>query len=307
MKIFERLFSLFRPKSDLYVIGSSILWGQGHKSETKIHRKVADFIRTEFKENPSVHLLAHSGALLRGGPDLAGSEAPGEIPTKWPSVCTQIRLAPKPRSGRVRILLEGGINEVGGVRISSPNTSRKYIEEMTKQACYHDLKEVLDGLFVRFPQAEVYVLGYYQILADRVEGKDVVDMLDKTGLPPVEPDDDYDLAERAIENSKLFRELSDHWLNKASEEASMKNGASCTFVNSGFEEGEGMFGRPTLLFHPWSKDPMMGNRAKKCVVAIAKNQTGLYCFLAATAHPNEAGVSRYVSQIIAALREKSLS
>lgn len=300
MKLLDSFLSLLRPKSDLYVLGSSILWGQGHPAAAKIDRKIARFIGKEFKERPRVHLLAHSGAVLGGDPPSPPEPVHGEVPTPWPSVLAQLQAAPEPRSDRIRVLLEGGINDVGGVRISSPATSPEYLEEATEQACYHDFKRLLDAVFARFPRAEVYVLGYYQILAERTGRKDVEDMLDREGLPSV--DDDFDLAERAIGNTRLFRERSDFWLGKACREA----GPSCTFVDSGLDEDEGMFGKPSLLFHPWSNDPMMGLRARKCTIALARRQTGLHCFIAATAHPNGAGVDRYVANLIGAMRERAV-
>ena len=81
-------------------------------------------------------------------------------------------------------------------------------------------------------------------------------------------------------------------------------GVTCIFVKSGFGRNEGMFGRPSLLFHPWSNDPMMGFRARKCTAALARRQTGLHCYLATTAHPDAAGTERYVGQILAAMEER---
>lgn len=304
MNLLYRFLSLFRPKSDLYVLGSSILWGQGHFPIAKIDTKIARFIESEFEERPYVHLLAHSGAVLTGDPKFASSPVSGEVPCPWPSVLAQVKMAPAPRSGRIRILIEGGINDVGGVRISSPTTSRDFIERATERACYHTFKEVLGALFARFPEAEVYVLGYYQILADRAGRKDVEEMLNREGISPIAADDDFDLAETAIANTRIFRERSDYWLRKASEEISTKNSGTCTFVSSGIDEKEGIFGKPSLLFHPWSNDPMMGKRARQCTIALARGQTGLHCYLAATAHPNEDGIDRYVAGLVSALKSR---
>ena len=304
MKLFSRLLSFFRPRSELYLFGSSILWGQGHLPAGKIDRKVADFIATELGERPSVHLQAHSGALLNGDPADADPAAHGEVPCPWPSVIAQVRAAPPPRAKRVRILMEGGINEVGGVRISSPATPPEYIKRATELACYRDFRRVLAEVAKRFPTAEIYVIGYFQVLAERTGRKDVEDMLERGGMPAMEDDGGADLAERAIENSRLFREQSDHWLRRACEEVETESGP-CVFIESGFHESEGMFGRPSLLFHPWSSDPMMGARARQCTVALARRQTGLHCYLAATAHPNEAGIDRYVARITSALRERN--
>ena len=295
---------LFRPRSELFVFGSSILWGQGHLDSGKIAVKTATWIESHFKERVQVYSYAHSGAFVSGDPEDLKWLPHGEVPTPWPSVGSQIDSAPKPRSGRVRILIEGGINEVGGLRISNPGTSPAYIDSATEDACYRKLSKVLAELSARFPEAEIYVLGYYQILANRTEGKEVREMLDREGMP--QPDGG-DFAERAIANTRRFRELSDRWMEKAARGIAATHRGRCLFVNSGFTGREGMFGEPSLLFHPWEKDTMMGRRARECTVALGRGQTGLHCYIAATAHPNEAGVARYVSRITAAMERSGRS
>lgn len=168
------------------------------------------------------------------------------------------------------------------------------------------LKDVLGKLSARFPGAEIYVIGYYQILADRAKQVEVEQMLRGDPFPETDTNDwDFDFADRAIENSRRFRELSDHWMKLATEEAAKSHGGSCEFVASGFAEREGMFGDPALVFSPWSRDPMRSERALYCTVAIARAKTGLHCYLAATAHPNSEGLGRYVSQITAAMEARA--
>ncbi|MEP2777673.1 MAG: hypothetical protein ABJQ93_17140 [Luteolibacter sp.] len=246
--------------------------------------------------------MAHSGAFLTGDPADPSKRLHGEVPSPWPSVLEQIRTAREPGGRKVRIIVEGGINEVGGGRISSPTTSARYLESATKAACYVTLGKVLTELSERFPEAEIYVLGYYQILADRAKRDEVEGLLKEEGITPGEIDEaDFDLRERAVENSRRFHELSDHWIGKAVAETAAKHKGSCKFVASGFEEWEGMFGERSLVFSPWTRDAMRGKRARLCTMAIARGRTGLHCYLAATAHPNRAGMERYVSQITTAM------
>lgn len=293
---------MFRPGSELYLFGSSVLWGQGHAEGDKIGTRVAEWIGSSYGENVKVRLLAHSGAFLTGGPEDGARPPHGEVPSPWPSVLNQISGVAKAKSGKVRILIEGGINEVGGGRISNPTTAPEYISSATKAACYTKMKEVLGELSERFPAAEIYVIGYYQILADRARHGEVEEMLKQEGVPPGELEDgDFDFRDRAVENSRRFRELSDKWLRQAAEETGKTHAGRCEFVSSGFEEWEGMFGDPALVFNPWTRDPMRRKRARYCTLAIARGQTGLHCYLAATGHPNGEGVNRYVSQITAAM------
>lgn len=304
-KLVDGARRLFWPKSELFLFGSSILWGQGHEQADKIGQKTAKWIENRFKERVRVHQMAHSGAFLSGDPEGGAPRLHGEIPTPWPSVMEQVRISPKPKSSKVRILIEGGINEVGGNKIFSPATSPEYLASATKEACYVKLKAVLGKLSARFPGAEIYVIGYYQILADRARHGEVEEMLKQDPFPEQETDGwDFDFADRAIGNSRRFRELSDHWIKLAAKETAESHGGSCEFVASGFAEQEGMFGDPTLVFSPWTRDPMRRSRALHCTVAIARAQTGVHCYLAATAHPNGDGLGRYVSQITAAIEER---
>jgi len=301
-KCLGKIVRCFRQRSELYVFGSSILWGQGHARPEKVGTKVAEWIEGRFGERVKLHLLAHSGALLTGDPEGGVKRCHGEVPTPWPSISAQVRSAQRPHSEKVRILIEGGINDVGGGEISNPMTAPEYLLSATEAACYVKMKEVLREISNRFPDAEIYVIGYYQILADGAKTGDVKEMLREEGMPSDEMEgDDFNFRERAVENSQRFRELSDYWIAKAAKEIAVDHPGICEFVASGFESWEGMFGVPTLVFKPWSRDPMRGKRAKHCALAVARGQTGLHCFLAATAHPNTEGTARYVSRITAAM------
>ena len=199
-------------------------------------------------------------------------------------------------------MIEGGINELGGTKILNPRTTEYEIREGVEYACYRDLSVVMKRLVSKYPGAEIYLLGYYPILSDRVGGRDLkvlqeTETADEGDTPGW---DDY--PELALRNSRIFAEESDRQLRKVAEETDASFAGSCRFVPSGFSETEGMFGRNSLLYHPWDSDPMMGTRAKKCALAVARRQTGMHCFLASTAHPNEAGIRRYAEQLLAAAR-----
>lgn len=293
---------LFLPRSSLLVFGSSILWGQGHIESGKIGSKVAVWIQTRFRERVSVYQFAHSGAHLTGDQVQPGHLPHGEVPHPWPSVLQQVKSAPRRLRGKVRVLIEGGINEVGGVNISNPRTSPDYIAAATQEACYQKLGVVLDELSERFPAADIFVLGYYQILADRSNSNQVREMLHHEGITEEnEPGADNNFSVRAIANTRLFRELSDQWIEKAVLRVASRHAGRCVFVRSGISGQEGMFGNPSLLFHPWEKDPMMSRRARACTLALGRRQTGLHCYIAATAHPDSEGTDRYVAQITEAM------
>ena len=286
---------VWQPWSELYGIGSSILWGQGLKEKWKIHARVARWLERERKERVRVHLLAHSGARLTDG-EGGGKPLHGEVPTASPTLLEQVELAPEARSGRVRVLLEGGINDVEGSRIVDPRTPAEEIRERTERAFREELPRVVEAVFGKFPNATVYLLGYYQILAEQAREGEVEELLKAEGVER-KARDEPDLRERAVANTRVFQEESTRWLKRLAEEA----GERCVFVGSGIEPDEGMFGRDSLLFHPWSGDPMMKVRAGQCTTALLAGRTGMHCYLASTAHPNWEGARRYAERVIAAM------
>ena len=166
------------------------------------------------------------------------------------------------------------------------------------------MKTVLNRIIKKYPEAEIFVVGYYGILSDRVGGTDLRELQEAEG-DDAPGWDEY--PELALKNSRLFLTESDRFLRKVAEEVDASFSGTCQFVPSGFLESEGMFGRNSLLFHPWESDPLMGVRAKKCAVAITRGQTGVHCFLASTAHPNEAGTLRYAERLIAAVEKRKRS
>ncbi len=302
MGTLRNLLAFWKPKSELYVFGSSILWGQGHLSGDKIHVKVANWLEEEGGERVTIIQRAHSGALLLASAEPEPERLHGEVPTPWPSIEKQIRTAPAPKSKRVRVLVEGGINEVGGSTILNPRTPGHAIRKAVESTCLHGLRRVLDRLSRQFPSADIYVLGYYQILADRTADREVEDLLSTEGIenpPEIAPDA---MASGAIANCRLFWRESDRCMRQATESVAAGHAGRCVFVESGFAPTEGLFGEESLLFYPWSKDAMLRQRVRHCAVAIGRRRTGAHCFLAATAHPNTRGVDRYVQSILTILR-----
>ncbi len=300
-KLAARWVWFLRPRSELLVFGSSILWGQGILPEEKIHMIFSRWLEKEKLERVKVRLFAHSGARVLGGG--GNADLHGEIPRPEPSIIEQVKAAPAHRRRPIRILIEGGINELGGTTILNPRTPENEIRSGVEKACSRDLAIVMARVVAKYPSAEIFLFGYYHILSERVGGKDlkVLQKAESADGGATPRWDDY--PELALRNSRIFVEESDRRLRKVAEETSASFGGSCRFVPSGFSETEGMFGRHSLLFHPWDSDPLMGTRARKCALAVARGQTGMHCFLASTAHPNEAGIQRYARQLIDAASE----
>ena len=297
MRILRKLIRPFLPRADLHVFGSSILWGQGNRTKEKIHALVADAIEDRRWVKVRPNMWAHSGAMIRG--DDPGVRLHGEVPWDHPSIEAQISAAPASDSDRVVVLIEGGINEVGATRIVSPSTGSDYITSETARACGEQMRTVLGELTRKFPRARVFLLGYYPIISRSAGEGEVRDFLRNEDA--AEEPAQAGFVDRTVENCRLFVSESDRHLRRVAEEANGSFKGSCVFVPSGFGDGAAMFGPESLLFPPWSGDPMFARRAGVCTSAIRKGRTGVHCYLAAAAHPNPRGCRRYAEQIIRAM------
>lgn len=285
----------WRKRTDLLVFGSSVLWGQGHQEASKLDVLFARWLEKTRREKVTLQRFAHSGAHLQAPGEAAALF--GEVPTPHPTVEQQVAMAPARGRGKTRILIEGGINEVGGGRIVNPRTRASEIRQLTKQSCYHSLKEVLRQVAAKYPYAEVLVPGYYHIVAPAAGMAEVASLLAVEGVSGKPADDDDSAADSVVRNSQHFAVAADHWMGRAVAEVRAETELDCRFVPSGFSMENGMFGRDCFLFQPWQIDPMMDERAGPCARALSDGRTGVHCFLAAAFHPNERGVAQYLKAL----------
>ena len=290
-------------KIGLYVFGTSILWGQGHNKEKKMHTRIATWLKRSTGKSVSVRHAAHSGAVLKGPAGPGPKPLHGEVPTAYPSLAKQIRRAPLARENRVCVLIEAGINDVGVFNIINPLYSKQKLKKQTRQACYTDLLDVLVQAGRKYPIADIYVIGYYQILADKI-GKHASKLEELLcALRVCDAQDlEGDFVSRAVENTKLFWEESTKQIRKAVRDANDAVRANLVFVDSGYLPSEGLFGPRSLLYNIGNRDPQADNRFVPCARAIAKGRSAVHCFFASVGHPNSRGVTRYAGAIKAAIK-----
>ena len=210
----------------LYGFGTSVLWGQGHDRATKLHARLATWLRGRHRRTVAVRHFA----------------------------------------------------------------------------CHLDMGTVLAAIGRKYRGADVFVLGYYQILADRIRRRaDLVALLDVWNLTEPVSGARTNLVSRAVENSKLFRHESDWQLQRAVREANRTATGAIRFVPSTYLPANGLFGRDPLLFGLGDRDPQLDDRVLPCWRAVRRGRTKFHCYLAAIGHPNKRGVTRYLRGVKQAL------
>lgn len=160
---------------NMLVLGDSAIWGQGLQENEKFHSLVQAAIPAR---NPAVTsvtkvVLAHSGAKIGSGdftnPAPLTVPPVGEVPTYYPTImqqCQQFTGPPAPAEVDL-ILVDGGMNDVGVMRVLDPNVTTTTLETHMVNYCYTAMKVLLVELERKFPNARIIVTGYYPILSSQ--------------------------------------------------------------------------------------------------------------------------------------------
>ncbi len=281
----------------LYVFGTSVLWGQGHKRPSKMHTRLAKWLRSRHGGTVRVHYAPHSGAVVLG--NSTAKRLHGEVPVPFPSIARQIRLAPPAAEAKVYVLVDGGINDVGVINIINPTFPRARLKRKTAEACHRRMTKVLTQIGRKYRGSDILVLGYYQILADRIRrhARSLAALLDVLNICDPEDLKGIDFVPRAVDNCKLFWQESDRQLRRAVRDVAPNIAGTVSFVSSAYTPANGVFGRDPLLFNLGDRDPQLKNRMLPCTKAILKGRTKAHCYMASIGHPNRKGVTRYLNRL----------
>jgi lysophospholipase L1-like esterase len=95
----------------MVVLGDSVPWGQGLLPAHKYHA-VLETLSTTYAV--STDFMAHSGATIGGGATVGASAPDGEVPDAYPTILQQCAADTQAPDTVDLILLNGGINDVGG-------------------------------------------------------------------------------------------------------------------------------------------------------------------------------------------------
>ena len=157
---------------NLLVLGDSILWGQGLKTEHKSWHLVKNWLEENQHVTVRERIQAHAGAVIGS----AGTEPPrqltlyGEIASAWPTLNDQIDDAVRligDTSQVDLVLVDGCINDVNARSFLNASNSSQAIESLTREKCGQPVEALLSRVASSFPNAHIVLTGYYPVISEK--------------------------------------------------------------------------------------------------------------------------------------------
>ncbi|HYX29855.1 MAG TPA: GDSL-type esterase/lipase family protein [Pyrinomonadaceae bacterium] len=254
---------------NLLVLGDSISWGQGLKSEHKASTLVKNWLEQQTGREVAQTVEAHSGAVIGSvsdSPDAAALDSAraldGELSRAYPTINQQIDYAVSAfgNPGRVDLVIVNGcINDVDSRRLLNAANTPDTIRELAQVKCGAPVESLLMRIANTFPSAHVVVTGYYPIVSEKTTNDLFMRALAKrfysptAGAPKMS---DKMLRARLIAMSREWYETSGQLLSAAArkvDEALMAKGSHqrVLFADAGFHVENVFAARETRL---WSFD-----------------------------------------------------
>ena len=223
---------------NMLVLGDSVLWGQGLKTEHKSWYHVKVWLKKTTGRAVIEKVEAHSGAIIER------SSAPESLPTPNPEVDValptlneQLDNAERFYSDRLGIdvvLVSGCANDVGTQNLLNA-TATEQIDEMTKAKCGLPMEKLLRRITTSFPAARVIVTGYYPFFSEKTRSDFILKALVRRFfkiIPGTPTLSSKELLQRLTANSNAWYRASNNALSQA-----VRN------VNSGLHREQVMFAK----------------------------------------------------------------
>jgi lysophospholipase L1-like esterase len=161
----------------MLVLGDSILWGQGLKTEHKSWYHVKVWLEKNTGRPVIERIEAHSGAVIEQGSltdNLTSTNR--EVNLGLPTLHDEIDSALQFYSDGSRIdlvLLSGCGNDVGVQNLLNASKIDE-VDDMTRAKCGTPMEKLLRRLTAVFPKARVIVTGYYPFFSDATRNDFIV-------------------------------------------------------------------------------------------------------------------------------------
>ena len=155
----------------MLVLGDSVMWGQGLRDDEKFSSRVKCWLQEKIDREVSVHVEAHSGAVISGAPadrlDFVTSD--GEVNNSSPTINEQldhaVRFYEDNHTTPSLILMDGCINDVGVKSLLAASTDLESLRVRASKSCGEDMQLLLRRVKNSFPRSQVLVTSYYPIVS----------------------------------------------------------------------------------------------------------------------------------------------
>lgn len=302
----------------IVVFGDSIQWGQGIRDDLKFSAIVERHVSSK-NGDVGVYrdIIAHSGAIIGVNNSSSPSALAGEVPASHPTILQQVSSFGGDKDKIDLILLDGGINDIGVEDIVGPTATSNLTDKVRKH-CYEDMKELLTRVTSEYPNAEVIVTGYYQIVSDDSDVTMLATLIVGVGIPLVGLPASFIVGgvltaaakQVMVDRCRTFAERTVVEIPRAIQEinAGLPSGPRVHFAQPNFGSQNAIFAPDAWI---WGVDPPLSpqddansggvasERARDC--AAAGNRAPIYCGIASIGHPNVAGAREYARSIVALL------
>jgi hypothetical protein len=330
---------LTRP-FNIVAVGDSVMWGQGLLEPHKFSTGVQSWIQSEVGGAvPTPNVKAHSGAVTFpvSLPLLENQIRGGEVPSDWPTITHQIVLASSPGVANAApadvdlVLIDGCANNVDLTNIMNPVGDDGALRSETLADCGDGMVNLLRQAVPTFPNAQIIVTGYYQIVSNKSDlaallpvfagmasiGTAVVHPI--VHAVPVLPPDPLGVGipimlgfrARATARSDEFYQLSNSSLQAAVDQVNTEALPGRTRFNQ--IRFAALVSTPDTAYAapqtrewliptpPLAQDEMYGQRIAQCTAVygapVSSKLDYTKCLEASMGHPNVAGAQAYVAAI----------
>ncbi len=291
---------------NMLVLGDSVLWGEGLKTEHKAWYHVKLWIEKAMGRPVVEKIEAHSGAVVEArAADEMLTATDGEVDVALPSVLNQVDRALQHYGDGAKVdlvLVTGCVNDIGAPNLLDADSSAEIVQ-LTEAKCGRPMERLLQKITTSFPSADVIVTGYYLFFSEKTRNDFVLRALARK----------FQKSHPAVHNQGGHTRVMFTNINFAPEYSfGTKETRLWGFDRSPF--------RTMLLFLSLGKillptnDEVRRQRSASCRVAFKRQQNEsseqkkerqnrlLLCRYAALGHPNKKGAVLYSDAIINLLK-----
>jgi lysophospholipase L1-like esterase len=208
---------------NMLVLGDSVLWGEGLKTEHKSWYRVKRWIEENTGRPVIEKIEAHAGAIVEGDSiDNGLTTTDGEVNVALPTIRNEVdRALQHYRDGSKvdLVLVTGCVNDIGLANLLNASGSAE-ITQLTEAKCSAPMQRLLQKIMISFPNADVIVTGYYLLFSEKTRNDSVLRALARRFFktdPAAAKLTRKESFNRLIDNSRAWHQASNKTLGEAVE------------------------------------------------------------------------------------------